>query len=99
MPPRCFPKALIVTLDLLRRELEKRNILLDDLLLAEISHSRKDRCHGVLTVPVGSRAAAHAIQIGTDIADEFAVLGYAAEQERVDLVEPRRNYRAVLLRR
>ena len=44
------------------------------------------------------RAAAHAVQVGADVADELAVLGDAAEQERVDLVEPRRDDRGVLLR-
>ena len=91
-------ESLVVALDLLRRELQERHVLLDDLLLAEVGHRGEDRRHRVLTVAVRPRPTAHAVQVGADVADELAVLGDAAEQERVDLVEPRRDDRRVLLR-
>jgi hypothetical protein len=77
---------------------QERHVVLDDLLLADVGHGGEERGHGVLAVAVRAGAAAHAVQVGADVADELAVLGDPAEQERVDLVEPGRDHRSVLLR-
>src|SRR5437879_5846450 len=69
-----------------------------DQLSGAVRHGGEERRRRVLAVAVRAGAAAHAVEVGADVADELAVLGDPAEQERVDLVEPGRDHRPVLLR-
>src|SRR4029077_3520759 len=91
-------EALRVALHLLGDQLEEWHVVLVYLLLAEVGHGGEERPQGMLAVAVRPGPAAHAVQVGADVADEIAVLGDAAEQERVDLEEPVPDHRYVLLR-
>ena len=90
-------KALIVLHQLFGDELHKRHLFFHEFLFAKIGHGRENRGAAVLAIAISQRTAAHAVDIGADIADHLAMLGHPAEQECVDHVEPGRDHPGIFV--